>query len=1643
MLNHIIRFFLENKLVAFLLLFLFLGWGLVNAPFDFGIKGLPKNPVAVDAIPDIGENQQIVFTKWNGRSPQDVEDQISYPLTTALLGIPGVKSVRSNSMFGFSSIYLIFNDDIDFYWSRSRILEKLNSLPANTLPDDVQPTLGPDATALGQIFWYTLEGLDKEGHATGGWDLHELRTIQDFYVRYSLSSAEGVAEVASIGGFVKEYQVDVDPDAMKVYNINLEQVMQAIKNSNLDVGAQTIEINLAEYFVRGLGYVQSSEDIEKSVIKVVNNVPVRIMDIARVSIAPASRRGVLDKSGAEAVGGVVIARYGANPLDVINNVKSKIEEIKPGLPSKVLRDSTFSQVSIVPFYDRTQLINETIGTLQEALTLEILITIIVVILMLINLKSSILISGTLPVAVLMCFVAMKYFGVDANIVALSGIAIAIGTMVDMGIVLAESMVKRMKEAPPDESLLESIYEATTEVASAVLTAVATTVISFLPVFTMEAAEGKLFKPLAYTKTFALIASIIVAITIVPPLAHSLFSLKTRRKSISYLINFVAFVAGIVILVYYNAAIGSILIFAGIAGICYHLIQHYFSDRKASVFSILTNIVYALIVAWLLASVWMPLGVNKSAATNFLFIVIIAGSLISFFYLIIYFYENILRFLLRFKILFLLVVSFIVYQGFIVFQNTGEEFMPALDEGSFLLMPTSMPHSGMQENLKNLRLLDMAVTSIPEVETVVGKAGRVNSALDPAPMSMYENVIIYKSEYKTNTNGHRIRFKYENGEYIYDESGALIPDKKGRYFRQWRDEIQSPDDIWNEIVNATKLPGVTSAPKLQPIETRLVMLQTGMRAPMGIKVRGPDLQTIETFGISLEDHLKEVAGVKDAAVFADRIVGKPYLLLDIDREKISRHGLTIARVQKYIQAAVGGMSMTTTVEGRERYSIRVRYPRELRNDPEALSRILVPTESGRQIPLGDLVSVKYEQGAQSIKSEDGFLIGYVLFDREEGFSEVEVVNNAQRYLQTKIEDGQLEVPKGVSYKFAGNYEQQVRANKRLAIVVPIALALIFLILYFQFKSVVISAMVFTGVFIAFSGGFIMIGLYDTDWFLNFDFFGTNMRDLFHIKTINLSVAVWVGFLALFGIATDDGVLVATFLRDSFKKNKPDSIKGIRDAVVEGGLRRVRPAMMTTATTILALLPILSSTGRGSDIMLPMAIPSFGGMTLQVITMFTVPVLYSLWQESSLHLNNIFMKRNGVIAIMAIGLMSSAALNSISAQPLTSLMSEAVETNLDLKILETEYQAATMRAPQVSQLPDTEFSAGGFILPVETRLGSQIIRLSATQMIPWFGTLERMASFEDAKANVLYERIDVQKLELLYNLKNAFLQLYEIDKSIEILQDNIDIYETMQSWILAKVESGQSSSSDVLRVQLKIEELKQELLVLDELKTIPTASINQLLNQPVENVITIEDDLSFAILLFDRDSITQNLKQSHPMLKMYGLQQNVSSKAISVNEINRKPSFGVGMDYILVDKRNDANPSGNGRDIIQLRAALKIPLNKEKFNAKASEENLKISALELKKEETLSEFLSIIEKAYSEHKAARLKMELYSRQIELTQAAKNIIESEYASKGNKFEELLQLENELISYNLKILKAIVQSHHAMNNIERFIGQSINLSN
>jgi Cu(I)/Ag(I) efflux system membrane protein CusA/SilA len=1240
-LDRVIRYCIDNKLVVTMIAVVLIAWGVMVAPFDWDIAGLPREPVPVDAIPDIGENQQIVFSEWKGRSPQDIEDQITYPLTTALLGVPGVKTVRSYSFFGFSSIYVIFKDGVDFYWSRSRVLEKLNSLPPGTVPQGVQPALGPDATALGQIFWYTLEGRDKDGKVTGGWDLHELRSTQDWTVRYALLSADGVSEVASVGGFVQEYQIDVNPDAMRAHGVSLTDVFSAVRMSNIDVGARTIEINRAEYVIRGLGFIEELSDIEQSVIKQTGNVPIRILDVATVSLGPAGRRGALDKGGAEVVGGVVVVRYGDNPLAAIKNIKKKIEEISAGLPKKTLPDGRISQVTIVPFYDRTGLIYETLGTLNTALFDEILVTIIVIIVMVMHLRSSLLISGLLPMTVLMVFIAMKLFKVDANVVALSGIAIAIGTIVDMGIVVTENILKHLDRAPPGAKRRDVIFEAASEVGGAVVTAVSTTVVSFLPVFTLEAAEGKLFKPLAYTKTFALIASVIVALTLIPPFAHLLFTGGKRAMRSMRLLPVGVLLAalGAMIASFWMTGIGLVIVAA------YLQFKRHVPSAVLGKMPVIVNYVVVAIVAWVLAAHWLPLGVGLGTLPNFVFVALLLGGLLLLFQLFMKGYEPILRWCLRNKALFLTLPVALVLMGVTVwrgfdktfgfvpgflrstsmyvsmnhaFPGFGKEFMPDLDEGSFLYMPTTMPHASIGEALDILQTQDKAFSAIPEIESVVGKLGRADTPLDPAPISMFETVINYKPEYVVDQDGHRLKFKYDKKrkQFVRDEYDTLVPDRRGRPYRNWREEIKTPDDIWKEIVKAGRLTGTTSAPKLQPIAARIVMLQSGMRAPMGVKVKGPDLETIERVGMEIERYLKEVPSIEPAAVVADRIVGKPYLEIDINREAIARYGLSIRRVQDVVEVAIGGKRLTSTVEGRERYPVRVRYQRELRTTIEDLAKILVPAPDGTQIPLSELSEITFVRGPMVIKSEDTFLIGYVIFDKKPDYAEVDVVQDAQNYLQSKMDSGEFNVPAGVSYAFAGSYENQVRSEKKLMIVLPLALVLIMLIIYFQFKHLPTTLLVFSGIFVAWSGGFLMIWAYGQEGFLNFSLFGVDMRELFQIRNYNLSVAVWVGFLALFGIATDDGVIISTYLKQVFHVRKPTTVEGVREAVVEAGNRRIRPALMTAATTLLALIPVLTSTGRGSDIMVPMAIPSFGGMLVVLVRVLTVPVLYCWMKERGL-------------------------------------------------------------------------------------------------------------------------------------------------------------------------------------------------------------------------------------------------------------------------------------------------------------------------------------------------------------------------------------------------------------------------------------------
>jgi Cu(I)/Ag(I) efflux system membrane protein CusA/SilA len=1166
---RLIGFFVESPAAAVVLVGLLILGGLSVSPFDHDYGGIPRDRVPVDAIPDVGENQQIVFTEWPGRSPRDVEDQVTYPLTTALLGMPGVRTVRSSSMLGFSTIYVIFEDDIEFYWARSRVLEKLAALSPGTLPPDATPTLGPDATALGQVFWYTLEGHDEDGEIAGGWSLHELRALQDFTVRYALQSVPGVSEVASVGGHVREYQVDVDPEALAAADLSLTDVLRALRGTNLDVGARTLEVNRVEYLVRGLGLVEDLEDLETTVIASRDNTPIRVRDVGHVALGPAPRRGILDDSGAEVVGGVVVVRYGDNPMEVIERIHAKIEEIAGGLPERTLEDGRVSKVTIVPFYDRSELIQETLATLSSALWSEILIALLVVLVMLRDPRSATLVAGLLPLGVLGSFLAMKAFGVDANVMALSGIAIAIGTMVDMGIVIVENIRRHLDEAGPDAPRVATIRHAAAEVAPAVLTSTATTVVSFLPVFGLTASEGKLFTPLAATKTFALIASFLVAALILPPAARLFLRGRRRDQDEADLERA--------------------------------------KRRRRIVDVLIATLVLAVTV--LLARDWGPLGPDAGIFFNALFVLAVAGAILGSFAVFRHFYERLLRLFLANRMAFLVTPILLVLFGALcwlgtdgllgwlpegvrkstpvrklatAFPGLGHEYMPPFDEGAFLYMPTTMPHASLGEAQEMLSTLDAAIAGVPEVDRVVGKLGRADSALDPAPVSMIETLITFVPEYGVDEEGNRVR--------------------------QWRDHIETSRDIWDEIVVAASLPGLTSAPFLQPISTRIVMLQSGMRAPMGLKIRGPDLESIEAFAFAAEDVLKEVPQLRPETVFADRVVGKPYLEIDLDREALGRYGLTIEAVQRVIQTALGGQTVTRTVEGRERFEVRVRYLREERDSIEAIGRVRVSTPMGDEVPLEQLATLEYVRGPQVIKSEDSFPTAYVLFDKVEDVAEVEAVEAARARLEQAIDDHEIERPAGVTFDFAGTYENQVRSQERLSILVPVTVALVFMLLYLQFRRSSIALAILSGVAVAISGGIALLWLWG-----HLPFVPDGIADLMGLGSLNLSVAVWVGFIALIGIATDDGVIMATYIQQRLEANPPGTVEDVREETVAAGKRRIRPCLMTIATTLIALLPVIMSTGRGGDVMAPMAIPIFGGMSITLITLFVVPLLYSWIEE----------------------------------------------------------------------------------------------------------------------------------------------------------------------------------------------------------------------------------------------------------------------------------------------------------------------------------------------------------------------------------------------------------------------------------------------
>jgi Cu(I)/Ag(I) efflux system membrane protein CusA/SilA len=1227
---------LWERLVAWLVEYRFLAWtlgalvifaGIAFAPFDLRVPGLARDPVPVDAIPDIGENQQIVFTEWPGRSARDVDDQVTYPLTTALLGLPGVRTIRSSSAVGFSSIYVIFEDDIDFYWARSRILEKLAALPPNLLPPGTAPALGPDATALGQVFWYTLEGRAPDGRVVGGFDLHELRSIQDWVVRYALQSVPGVAEVASIGGHVLEYQVDIDPDALRANDIDLDQVVAAVRSANLDIGARTLEINGVEYIIRGLGFLRSIADLERTVVAERDFATIRLGDIAHVGTGPRLRTGTLDDAGAPAVGGVVVARHLANPMEVITAVKLRMDELQASLPTRTLDDGTVAQVRIVPFYDRTELIGEVLDTLSTSLLREVLLTIIVVIVLLRSLRSAFLVSSMLPMGVLLTFVLMKQASVDANIMALGGIAIAIGTMVDIGIVFIESMDEGIARAPRDANRVWVIARAGGEVAPAILTSVMTTMVGFLPVFGLTESELRLFAPLAWTKTFAMGGALFLGIAMLPGMAFVVLRphpeklqlqqipaaarLRAIARSLlrpAHLRDYVLVGLGILLLdIHIGAA--ALVVAMGL----WRLLRPLVAPRTERWFTALELAAVAIAVTLLLSNRWSPLGPGAGELGNLLFVAVLLGGVLAIFILFEITYPRLLRWFLIHRWVFIsmpvsmLVLALVIWLGFPRvfgwlpdsllqsgtgqalsrnFPGLGREYMPPFDEGSFLVMPMTMSHASVGEVIAMLSATDAAIAAIPEVDRVVGKAGRAESALDPAPLAMIETLVTFRPEYRIEADGTPVR--------------------------QWRDHIRTPEDIWDEIAKAATYPGLSGAPVLMPISARMVMLQSGMRSALGIKVQGPDLGSIETFGLALAEILKEVEVLRPETVFAERVVGKPHLELEIDRDAIGRYGITIDAVQMILDIALGGAELTRTVEGRERYGVRVRYAREERDSVEAIGRILVPTPRGEQIPLSQLARVVYTRGPEMIRAEDTFTTSFVLFDRDADVPEVDAVEKARAHIETRIADGTLKIPTGVSWRFAGTWENHVRSEERLRVLIPIALLLIVSILYVQFKRISTTLLIFAGVAVAASGGFLLLWLYAQPWFLDFSIAGIAMRDLFQVDTVNLSVAVWIGFIALVGVATDDGVVMASLLDHRFRAEPPTDRETIIARTVEAGTRRVRACLMTTATTVLALLPVVTSHGRGSDVMMPMALPSLGGMTIELMTLFTVPVLYA-WIE----------------------------------------------------------------------------------------------------------------------------------------------------------------------------------------------------------------------------------------------------------------------------------------------------------------------------------------------------------------------------------------------------------------------------------------------
>ena len=1037
MIERIIAWSARNGFLVGILTLFLMGWGI------WAVFHTP-----LDALPDISDVQVILLTEWPGRSPDLVEDQITYPIVTSMLGAPRIKYVRGQSHLGLSFVYIVFQDGTDMYWARSRVVEYMQGL-VGKLPDGVSPTLGPDATGVGWVYQYAL--VDKSGKHS----LADLRSFQDWYLRYWLQSVPGVAEVATVGGFVKQYQVQVDPVKLQGFGIGLPQVIQAVRRSNNEVGGRVIEASEREYMVRGRGYIRSLDDLRTVPLGTdQQGTPITVRDVATVAFGPDLRRGIAELNGTgETVGGIVVMRYGENALAVIQRVKEKLQEINPSIPEGI---------HILPVYDRSSLILRAIDTLKEKL-LEITIVVSVIcLLFLLHLRSALVPILLLPVAILMSFVAMSFLGVNSNVMSLSGIAIAIGTMVDAVIVMVENAHRRLEEWEHQGrpgSRDEVIIQAAQEVGKPLFYSLLIITVSFLPIFTMEAQEGRLFKPLAYTKTFAMFFAALVSIGLAPLLMKWFIRGRIMAERRNPLNRFLVWI-------------------------------------------------YTPLLKGALRARWLVVGI------------VLLGMIV--------------------------VVP--------IYQQLGSEFMPPLNEGTILYMPTSIPGMSIKQASKILQVQDRMLKEFPEVDQVMGKMGRAHTATDPAPLNMTETIVNLKPQ------------------------------------EDWRPGM-SWDTLIAEMDHRLKVPGMPNI-WWMPIQTRTEMLATGIRTSLGIRILGPNLAELEKIGIHIERLLQTLQGTRSA--YAERVTGGYYLDIDVDRVAASRYGLNVEDVQDVIESAIGGKNIAWTIEGRERYPINVRYPRDLRQDVEALKRILVTTAIGEHIPLAQLSIISTSMGPPMVRDENGSLASIVFVDiagRDLGT----YVQEAKGLIQKEVQ-----LPSGYTLQWAGQYQYLERAQQRLAMVIPLTIFLIFLLLYFNFQSVPRCLLVLLSVPFSLVGAFMYLQ------FLHYD----------------LSVAVWIGLIALAGVAAETGVIMVMFLDDACarrqRENRLQSLHDLREAIIEGAVLRIRPKIMTASAIILGLLPIMWSHGTGADVMKRIAAPMIGGMvTATLLTLVVIPSLYFIWCSRSLN------------------------------------------------------------------------------------------------------------------------------------------------------------------------------------------------------------------------------------------------------------------------------------------------------------------------------------------------------------------------------------------------------------------------------------------